>query len=406
MKSISHRVLLGWFRPLLAVVLALLPALPARAQCTLTGDFTAFQPHWNVNSLAGFFFPDANTMVVDTNGDSLIDPSDPGNTTYTLPQEIRSTRYNVSLSPTREFLMVLGGDGANCDPTRTLRTYRLTPATATMTLLHVDCLPCPIFQGPLFYDTTSAAPGPIMPPVSPQRIMLIYTGSGPLCSPSNQAQPSLRWYNLNQSGLSGMSTTSLGLSPGLGVLRVSPTGFHAWVQHDLTSNPADSDYDLIDLCPGSTFGQIISNQAGPRLDNTTNVPTPRIASADATQVVIEARNFDNTLLFQAISPNCCSGGGAPTGACCVNGGCVQTTQAQCSGTWSQGVACAAANCPPPAVVQLSINMTAPATVVQREFFDYTITYSNDGGAPATGVVVRKIVPSGVTFVSATNGATY
>ncbi len=406
----NYRAVLDWFRPLLAplftLLLAILPALPARAQCTLTGNFVPFQSQWNVNSTSGFFFPDANTIVVDTNGDSQTSTTNPADTTYTLPQEIRSTRFNVALSPTREFLMVLGGDPANCDPTRTLRTYRLSPATATMTLLHVDCLACQIFQGPLFYDTTAATPGPFMPPVSPQRVMLIYTGTGPLCSPSNQAQPSLRWYNLNQAGLSGMASTSLGLSPGLGVLRVSPTGYHAWVQHDLTSNPTDSDYDLIDLCPGSNFGQIISNQSGPRLDNTTNVPTPRIASADASQVIIEARNFDNTLLFQAVSPNCCSGGSAPTGACCINGGCVQTTQAQCSSTWTQGVACAAANCPPPPVPQLVINMTAPASAFILEEFDCTLLCQNSGGALASNVIARHTIPSQLTFVSASQGGVY
>ncbi len=406
MHAIIHRTVRGWFRPLLALLIALLPALPARAQCTLTGDFVPFQSQWNVNSLAGFFFPNASTMVVDTNGDSLTDPSDPANTTYTLPQEIRSTRFNVALSPTREFLMVLGGDPANCDPTRTLRTYRLNPATATMTLLHTDCLPCSIFQGPLFYDTTAATPGPIMPPVSPQRIMLIYTGTGPLCSPSNQAQPLLRWYDLNQTGPSGMASTSVGLSPGVGVLRVSPTGYHAWIQHDLTTTPTDSDYDLINLCAGPSFGQIISNQVGPRLDNTTNVPVPRIASADGSQVVIEVRTASNTLLFQATTPNCCSGGAAPTGACCINGGCIQTTQAQCSGTWTQGVACAAANCPPPPTPRLVIDMTAPAIAFPAEEFDCTLTYANTGGALASNVVARHFIPGALTFVSASPGGVY
>jgi hypothetical protein len=404
--AIIHNTVRRWFRPLLALLIALLPTLPARAQCTLTGNFVPFQSRWNVNSLAGYFFINATTMVVDTDGDSLIDPSNPGNTTYTLPQEIRSTRYDVALSPTREFLMVLGGDPANCDPTRTLRTYRLNPASATMTLLHTDCLPCSIFQGPLFYDTTAANPAPNMPPVSPQRVMLIYTGTGPVCSPSNQAQPSLRWYNLMQAGPTGIASTSQGLSPGVGILRVSPTGYHAWVQHDLTNTPTDSDYDLISLCAGPNFGQIISNQVGPRLDNTTNVPIPRVASADGSQVVIEVRNASNTLLFQATTPNCCSGGGAPTGACCINGGCIQTTQAQCSGTWTQGVACAAANCPPPPTPRLVINMTAPATAFPLEEFDCTLTYENTGGALASNVIARHGIPSQLSFVSASAGGVY
>ena len=406
MHAITHRIVRGWFRPLLALVFALLPALPARAQCDLTGNFVPFQSRWNVNSAGGFFFPNATTMVVDTDGDSLIDPSDPRNTTYTLPQEIRSTRSDVALSPTREYLMVLGGDPQNCDANRTLRTYRLNAASATMTLLHTDCLPCPIFQGPLFYDTTAAAPAPNMPPVSPQRVMLIHTGTGPLCSPSNQAQPSLRWYNLMQAGPTGMASTSIGLAPGVGILRVSPTGYHAWVQHDLTTTPTDSDYDLINLCAGPSFGQIISNQVGPRLDNVANIPVPRIASATGSQVVIEVRNTGNTLLFQATTPNCCSGGAAPTGACCINGGCIQTTQAQCSSTWTQGVACAAANCPPPPTPRLVIDMTAPAIAFPAEEFDCTLTFANTGGALASNVVARHFIPGALTFVSASPGGVY
>ena len=64
--------------------------------------------------------------------------------------------------------------------------------------------------------------------------------------------------------------------------------------------------------------------------------------------------------------------------------------------------------PPPVVVtntptapDLAITKTGPATVAQGGALDYTVTASNTGNAPATGVVVTDAVPAGTTFVSET-----
>jgi uncharacterized repeat protein (TIGR01451 family) len=408
MKTLMQNVMrTSWagVAALMAVMLACTAS--GFAQCEQTGDFVPFQQRWTANSTGGYFFATPSTVVIDTNGNGITSATDAEDITYPVPTAIQSNRLITALSPTRQHLIVVGGDGAGCDAALRLRTYRLNQATATMTLVHEDCLPCPIFQGPFFYDTSAGPQAAFPPAVTSQRVMLIYTGTSALCSPSNQAQPSLRWYNLNQVGTAGMAQTELGLSPGVGALRVSPSGYQAFVQHDLTSNPTDSDYDMINLCPGPTFGTVISNQIGPRLDNVTgSVLTARIATATTSQVVVEAINLSNVVLYRSSVPNCCAGGGAPTGACCVNGGCVVTAQALCDGTWSQGVSCTAANCPPPPIAQVQVAMTGPAQVFQRGFIDYTITYANAGGASATNVVVTSRVPSQLTFISASNGGTY
>ena len=55
----------------------------------------------------------------------------------------------------------------------------------------------------------------------------------------------------------------------------------------------------------------------------------------------------------------------------------------------------------PTSVDLSIAKTGPATVMPGGTIAYTITVENDGGDPATNVVVTDVLPASVTFVSAT-----
>lgn len=380
---------------------------PAQAQCTQMGNFIAFSGPWQAsNSTQGIQFPNGTTMIVDTNGDGLTGPED---TTYAVPAAIQPTRFITRLSPTREFLVVVGGAQFGlCDANRTVRVYQLSPMTATMSLVHEDCLPCVVFNGPFFYDLGAVPPAPFPPPVTGQRVLMFHTGAGAPCSPSNEAMPLLRWYDLNTPGGSGIADTDLGLWPGISMttLRVSPSGFQAFVQHDQTNTPASSDYDIINLCPGPDFGTIVPNEMGPPINDRTGFPLPVgfISAVTATQVTVQMR-VNSTVIWQAVLPNCCAG--APTGACCLNGGgCVVTTQAQCSGTWTEGVTCAQAACPPPPIPQLAITMTGPAQVPQRGFVDYTLTYQNNGGAAAQNVQVLDRIPTGLNFVSASNGGVF
>ncbi len=54
----------------------------------------------------------------------------------------------------------------------------------------------------------------------------------------------------------------------------------------------------------------------------------------------------------------------PTGSCCISGGCTQTTQSNCSGTWSQGGSCTPNPCPQPmgaCCVNGGCTLTSPAS---------------------------------------------
>ena len=65
----------------------------------------------------------------------------------------------------------------------------------------------------------------------------------------------------------------------------------------------------------------------------------------------------------------------------------------------------ATGCFPPPPVQLAIEKTGPATVVQGDAFTYTFTYRNTGTHTANGVVIEELLPGGVQFVSATGNVT-
>ena len=54
---------------------------------------------------------------------------------------------------------------------------------------------------------------------------------------------------------------------------------------------------------------------------------------------------------------------------------------------------------------LTVSKSAPASVATGSTLTYTITYGNTGTQNAANVVIRDTVPTGTTFVSATNGGT-
>ncbi len=60
----------------------------------------------------------------------------------------------------------------------------------------------------------------------------------------------------------------------------------------------------------------------------------------------------------------------------------------------------------PDLLTTKVGPTNPNTVIAGQQFTYTISVENRGGAAATNVVVTDPIPAGVTFVSATNGATF
>lgn len=94
-------------------------------------------------------------------------------------------------------------------------------------------------------------------------------------------------------------------------------------------------------------------------------------------------------------------------ACCCSGICFNANEALCVYPCSPiegGANChnGDVTCPTPPVADLSISKTGPASVAQGEEFDYVITYGNAGPDMSVNVVVRETIPTGVTFVSASN----
>jgi virginiamycin B lyase len=69
-----------------------------------------------------------------------------------------------------------------------------------------------------------------------------------------------------------------------------------------------------------------------------------------------------------------------------------------TGSVAQAVLGTPANAP-----DLALSGTAPSSVKLGTSFTYTLTLTNDGTAGATGVTLTDILPTGVTFVSATIG---
>ena len=61
---------------------------------------------------------------------------------------------------------------------------------------------------------------------------------------------------------------------------------------------------------------------------------------DNCTITTEANCSGTWTQWQSCSPNPC-----PTGSCCVNGNCTTTTEANCSGTWTQGQSCSPNPCP-------------------------------------------------------------
>src|SRR5262249_47001453 len=60
---------------------------------------------------------------------------------------------------------------------------------------------------------------------------------------------------------------------------------------------------------------------------------------------------------------------------------------------------------PPPAPDLALSSDAPGAVTLGHNVTYTLTVANHGTAGATGVTLTDALPSGVTFVSATGGAT-
>ncbi|MFZ4574498.1 MAG: hypothetical protein ACOYN0_08880, partial [Phycisphaerales bacterium] len=387
-------------RVLLALVAIAVAALPALAQ-SIVGEFQPVDNRWLAsNGTNGIAYSGGAAISIDLNGNGIVgaaagDPTDP---VYTLPAESQNG-LNYFLSPTRQYLYVtrsgVGGCGGGI---LNMRIYRLPFPVGPMELIHTDCLPCgaPYNGTPQFYETGLVANAPFAWGVSNQRLMfLVSRNSQTTCSVAS-SQLALRVYDLNVPGPSGraMITLQEGWEP---PIRVAQSGTACFIKNDLTSNPLDADYTLIDLCPGPNFGQPIFNADNVAGDVRAQVTS--VSSGSLTYLVTD----DGVNAYTNVFPDCLAGTSPVVGSCCVDGVCTQTTQAACTGAWAAATSCAANPCGPPPLPILSVSASAPATVQALQPFSYSIIATNSGTLAASSVTVQIVAPSGVNFVSQSGG---
>jgi hypothetical protein len=237
--------------------MALLPA-PARAQALL-GDFVPFQSWWihPTTSTLGIFY-DGSLIRIDRDGDSVNESLflRPTGQTGIPDDAIGSLR----LTPTREIVYAFGG---TCNLTGTLVYFYRVPTDPSETRLDPIrtglCIPHGILRPPGFYDTGMCAFNGVgldcagRLDKSPRRIALFVTNADEF------GYINLVWLDLSTGETSG---PGFDFKDGLGYIEVSPSGTQAFLQHDLPI-PGETDYRLIDLCPGPSFGVVI-NPGGSR----------------------------------------------------------------------------------------------------------------------------------------------
>ncbi len=387
-KTVLHNMIRG------VVLLLVLLAAGLAAGQSLPGLFQSPDNRWlHSNGTTGLLYGGGSTIVVDRNGNGVVGGADTSDPTYTLPAEARQAN-NYFLSPTREFLYVAGGTSVGGCQGLTIRLFRLPYPVSVPVLLHADCLPCGVpFNGGMaqWYDGGLAQSTPYSTGVSSQRLAFIVTATA-LCGSAN-ASPELRVYDLMRPVPAGRAVVTL--SPGWERFTVSQSGTHALIKHDLTLDPTNADYTLVDLCP-EDFGT--SRRV---VDDGRGETAARIVDVSASQLTVEVVD-DGAVVWSGQFADCLASSGPPIGACCVNGVCSQSVQAACTGAWTAGVSCTTNPCPPPPAPILSVHLTGPIAAMEADEVTYTLTYQNTGNATASNVVIENQMPDWLTFVRASN----
>jgi uncharacterized repeat protein (TIGR01451 family) len=428
-------------RALTAALLFALTAGPAFAASRL-GDFAPFNPWWlhPQQGTLGISF-DSSAIHIDKDGDgstesAFLRPTGPTG----LPD---AAVTSLRLTPSRTIVYAFGGA---CGSDGTLVYFYRVPAFGSRLepIKTGLCIPHGIDREG-FYDTGLCAEpnGPGLGldcsngrlGVSTQRIAYFATAS------STFGAENFVWVDLATGDTS--TATAFDFATGLGFVHVSPSGTQAFVQHDL-STPGDTDYRLIDLCPGS-LGTVLNVGGFPIVDVSALLGASVTAASNG-EVTIEVGPSVGppTTTFQL--SDCLDA----KGACCNEDfGCAtdQGTAEQCFGTFlGAGTTCSA--CPQPAVLeaccfetgdpicsrlandacteqggtpqpgvsfcavdtcptpQPELAIDGPTQASVGDTITYTLDYHNAGGVTAPSVEIEVQPPYGTTFVSATAGGDF
>jgi hypothetical protein len=414
-----------------AVPLAL-HAAPAHAQ-SLPGAFAPFESWWlhPTQGTLGIFW-DGSQIRIDRDGDGANESLflRPTGSTGIPDAAIGSLR----LTPTRTIVYAFGGA---CGTGGTLVHFYRVPDTGNRLepIRTGLCIPRGLLSPPGFYDTGRCAFNGIGLDcdlgVSPRRIAVFRT-------PADEFEAfNLVWVDLETGATSG---PNFDFATGFGFLDVSPSGTQAFLQHDL-GLPGETDYRLIDLCPG-TFGTVI-NQGGFPIVNVNEQLSAEVAEVAGGTVNVLVRNAGGTVRDDVDFDDCLD----VSGACCFDGGgCYDTgTATQCnSGTFlGAGTACSACPTPPVEVpccfaeavpsCELveeascsaqggtphpettfcaptlcpepapEVTLDGPTSAAIGDTVAYQLVYENAGGVVARGVTIEIQVPYGAENVTATDG---
>lgn len=431
------RVLLS----VLALFALLAPALATAA--STTGPFQRWNAWWlhPTQGTLGIFSNGSNSIQIDRDGDGTAESLFLRPTGQTgIPD---AALGSLRLTPSRTIVYAFGGSCNNFAGTQ-VHFYRIpTFGDRLDPIVTGLCIPNGILQFG-FYDTGLCAepngPGAGLDcsggrlGVSTQRIAWFATDA------TEFGFFNLVWVDLVSGNVSG---PGFDFATNIGFLQVSPSGTQAFLQHDL-GLPGETDYRLIDLCPG-TLGTVI-NQGSFPIGDINAVLEAEVTAASGGSVTIEVTRAPGSPPGPAFPPfdlsdcldesgaccypNSCNGTllvsqctagvflGAGTAcsacpppvveeACCFadgNPNCDQLTATACTaqgGSPQAGVAfCAQANCP---VADPQLDLSGPTQAQVGDSVTYDLDYANQGGVTAHDVEIEVQLPFGSTLVSATGG---
>ncbi|MFZ4574499.1 MAG: hypothetical protein ACOYN0_08885 [Phycisphaerales bacterium] len=389
--------------------------------------------------MQSFWNPASPSRIQHTGGSNIlrVDENDNGSfndavdSEYVLPLGLEDG-INYELSPTKDRLYVTLDGTFTCGGLL-VHFLELPPGGGAANPTHQDCLPGGLpFNGasPEYFDTHHFGVPPPGTYTSPQRVAWMVTGAN-----SGTPTPEVRFYDLT----SPTVVASVVMSAQWNWIKIARSGNFALIKHD-TDNPVGrSDYILVNLCSGPSFGTVVQ-----RFQDVQGIPTEanaRLVGISGGQLRVELFRgtqaaFDHVDRPDCLVPpteepgRCCIGTGcqfilpsacaslggtftaganctgspcAPTGACCVGSSCSTQTLAGCNtlgGTWSQGAACTPTLCVPPAP-QLTLSGSGSPTGAWQQPITYTFSAGNTGNASATNCQLVVFPPNGAAFVSAT-----